>query len=120
MDIQILSQTKNWKKYQKITSDNVEKFSFHDPNLLNDICNNYLESINDKKAVEQAAEWSKHLLLFGASMDKYILTTKLFLKSKDYKQALEFAQKGKDLADSSGFKVDEINPLLAEAKKHNL
>ena len=116
-DIQIASQTKNWKKYQKATSDNVEKFSWNDPFLLYDICNTYLEAINDKEELQQAGEWSKHLLLFGGSMDKYILTTKLFLKSKDYKQALEFAQKGKNLADSSKFKVDEINPLLAEAKK---
>ena len=85
--------------------------------MLYDICNTYLEAINDKEELQQAGEWSKHLLLFGGSMDKYILTTKLFLKSKDYKQALEFAQKGKNLADSSKFKVDEINPLLAEAKK---
>ena len=117
-DIQIVSQTTNWKKYQKITSDNVEKFSWADTVVLYDICNTYLEAINDKKGLLQAAEWSKHLLSLSSSMDRYVLTTKLFVKLKDYKQALEYAQKGKALADSLGLKGDEINTLLAEIQKH--
>lgn len=118
LDIQIVSQTTNWKKYQKITSDNVEKFSWTDTVLLYDICTTYLEAINDKKGLLLAAEWSKHLLSLNESMDRYALTTKLYLKLKDYKQALEFAEKGKALADSLGLKGDEINTLLAEVKKH--
>lgn len=118
LDIQIVSQTTNWKKYQKITSDNLEKYSGNDTVLLYDVCTTYLETINDKKGLLQASEWSKHLLSLGESLDKYALTTKLFLKLKDYKQALEFAQKGKSFADNLGLKGDEINTLLAEIKKH--
>ena len=118
LDIQIVSQTTNWKKYQKITSDNREKYSGNDTVLLYDVCTTYLETINDKKGLLQASEWSKHLLSLGESLDKYALTTKLFLKLKDYKQALEFAQKGKSFADNLGLKGDEINTLLAEIKKH--
>lgn len=119
-DIQILSQTSNLKKYQKITTDNVQKFSWNDPVLLYDICNTYCETINDKKGLLQAAEWSKHLLSLGESLDRYVLTTKLFLKLKDYKQALLFVQKGKTLADSLSLKNEEINTLLAEVKKHKV
>ena len=118
LDIQIVSQTTNWKKYQKIVSDNIEKYSWTDTVLLYDICNTYFESINDKKGLLQAAEWSKHLLSLSESLDKYALTTKLFMKLKDYKQALEYAQKGKNLADSLGLKGEEINTLLAEVQKH--
>lgn len=118
LDIEILSKTSNPKKYQKITSDNVEKFSWKDTVLLYDICDTYLETINDKKGLLQAAEWSKHLLTFGESMDKYVLTTKLFIKLKDYKQALTFAQKGKTLADNLGFKSDDIDKLIEEIKKY--
>ena len=117
-DIQILSQTSNWKKYQKITSDNVEKFSWNDSLLLYDICNTYFETVTDKKGLSQAAEWSKHLLSLGQSTDRYVVTTKLLIKLKDYKQALEFALKGKIWADNLGFKADEINTLLEEIKKH--
>ena len=117
-DIQILSQTSNWKKYQKITSDNVEKFSWNDSLLLYDICNTYFETVTDKKGLSQAAEWSKHLLSLGQSTDRYVVTTKLLIKLKDYKQALEFALKGKIWADNLGFKADEISTLLEEIKKH--
>lgn len=118
LDIQIVSQTTNWKKYQKITSDNVEKFSWNDTVLLYDICNTYFEIVNDKKGLLQATEWSKHLLSLGESNDRYVLTTKLFLKLKDYKQALEFAQKGKSFADNLSLKSDEITALLGEIRKH--
>ena len=117
-DIQILSQTSNWKKYQKITSDNVEKFSWNDSLLLYDICNTYFETVTDKKGLSQATEWSKHLLSLGQSTDRYVVTTKLLIKLKDYKQALEFALKGKIWADNLGFKADEISTLLEEIKKH--
>jgi len=119
-DIQIVSQTTNWKKYQKITSDNVEKFSWNDTVLLYDICNTYYETIKDKKGLLQAVEWSKHLLALGETNDRYVLVTKLLLKLKDYKQASEFAQKGKTFADGLGLKADEIITLLEEIKKHKL
>lgn len=117
-DVQINSQTSNWKKYQKVTSDNVEKFSWKNTVQLYDICTTYLEAITDKKGLLQAIEWSKHLLDLNASNDRYILTAKLLLKAKDYKQAAEFAKKGKAFADGLGLKSDEINALLEQIKKH--
>lgn len=119
-DIQIVSQTNNSKKYQKITSDNVEKFSWNDPVLLYDICNTYFETVNDKKGLTLAVNWSKHLLTLGETIDRYIVTSKLLMKLKDYKQALEFAQKGKTLSDSLGLKNDEIVSVLAAIKNHKL
>ena len=119
-DIQVVSQTNNWKKYQKITSDNVEKFSWNDTVLLYDICTTYLEAINDKKGLLLAVSWSKHLLSLGDSIDRYILTSKLLMKLKDYKQALEFAQKGKTFADNLGLNSAEISSVIADIKKHNL
>lgn len=119
-DIQIVSQTNNWKKYQKITSDNVEKYSWNDTVLLYDICTTYYEMINDRKGILQAVEWSKHLLSLGATMDRYILTSRLLTKAKDYKQALEVAQKGKDFADGMGFNSTEISTLIADIKKRTL
>lgn len=119
-DMQIVSQTTNWKKYQKITSANVEKFSWNDPVLLYDICNTYLETVNDKKGLSEAVNWSKRLLTLGESLDRYVVTSKLLMKLKDYKQALTFAQKGKALTESLGMNPVEINAVLAEIKKHNL
>ncbi|WP_264521262.1 thioredoxin family protein [Flavobacterium sp. N1994] len=117
-DVQILSGTPNWKKYQKVTSENVEKYSWKDPVMLSDICNTYLETVPDKKGLLLAINWGKHLMDFGESMDKYVLMTKLCLKVKDYKQAFDYAQKGKIFADNLNLKSDALDPLLLEVKKH--
>jgi thioredoxin-related protein len=117
-DIQIVSQTTNWRKYQKITSDNVENFSWNDTALLYDICNTYYETVNDKKGLLQAVEWGKHLLSIGETIDRYIVTSKLLLKLKDYKQSLAYAEKGKSFIDNLGLKNNEIDTVLAEIKKH--
>ena len=119
-DLQLVPQTNNWKKYQKITSDNVERFSWNDATVLLDICNTYYQSVNDKKGLSQAFEWSKHLLSLGESIDKYIVASKLLMKMKDYKQAMAYVQKGKAFADGLGFKNQELNILSEEIKKHNL
>jgi len=117
-DLMIVSQTTNWKKYQQITTDNVSKFSLNDPVTLYDICNTYFETVKDKKGLQQAVEWSKLLLSKGENMERYIITSKLLMKLKDYKQALVYAEKGKALADSLGLKNDEMNSVLADLKKH--
>lgn len=120
LDLQIVSQTNNWKKYQRITSDNVERYSWNDTVLLYDICTTYYEMINDRRALLQAAEWSKHLLSLGITMDRYVITSKLLMKAKDYKQALEVAQKGKNYAEAMGFNSTEISAVMADIKKHTL
>ena len=117
-DIQIFSGTSNWKKYKKITSDNVEKFSWNDTVLLYDICNTYLQDINDKKDLLQAINWGKHLLSNGETIDKYVLMSRLFMKVKDYQQAQNFAQKGKTFANDLKLKSDQFDLLLEETKKH--
>lgn len=118
-DLQIIPQTSNWKQYQKTTAENVEKFSWKDPVVLYDICNTYNESVTDKKGLLRAVEWSNHLLAMGESNDRYVITTKLLMKLKEYKKALEFAQKGKNFAESLGLKSEEINKLLIEIKKYS-
>lgn len=118
-DLQILSQTSNWKKYQKVTFDNVEKFSSNDATALFNICDTYLKEIDDKKGLSQAVTWSRHLLTLSESKDKYILATKLLLKLKNYKQAAEMAQKGKSFVENVGFNADELNVLLEQIKKQS-
>lgn len=118
-DLQILSQTSNWKKYQKVTLDNVGKFSWNDTTTLFKICDTYLKEINEKKGLSQAVIWSKHLLSLNESKDKYILATKLLLKLKNYKQAAEMAQKGKSFVENVGFNADELNALLEQIKKQS-
>jgi thioredoxin-related protein len=119
LDIQLAIQTNNWKKYQRITTNNVEKFSWNDPAFLYDVCDTYFHNISDKKGLLLAINWGKHVLDFGESIDKYVLLTNISLKLNDYKMAKDFATKGKAFADVLKLNSDALNPLLEEAKKHN-
>lgn len=115
-DMLITSGTNNWKKYQKTTEDNVEKFALKNSNLLTEICTNYLDNINDKKGLQNAVIWSNKNIENSPSLDKYILTSKLLKKLNELKHAIDTAQKGKAFAQSLGWKTDEIDKLIAELK----
>lgn len=115
-DMLFTSDAKDWKNYQKVTEANVEKFASKNANLLTEICTNYLNYIDDKKGLQNAVNWSYQSLEISPSLDKYILTAKLLKKLKEYKQALETAEKGKALAESYGWKTEEIEKLITEIK----
>lgn len=119
LDMDLAIRTNNWSKYQKITAENVEQFSWNDAALLYDICDTYYNYITDKKGLALAINWGKHVIDFGESVDKYVLLTKLSLKLKEYSLAKDFAQKGKAFANVLQLNSDALNPLLEEAQKHS-
>lgn len=116
-DLYMGEQTKNWKLYQKIAKENILKFAWTDSNLIDEIGANYLEFINDKNGLYDAIAWEQQSLVLGASNDKYVLMTKLLIKAKDYKKALELAQKTKTMALQYNWKTTEIDKLLLEINK---
>lgn len=115
-DLLICENATNWKKYQQTAETSVEKFAWKDSNTLMQISTFYLTFIDDKKALLNAVNWSKQALSLGESLNKYALITKLYIKQKDCKNALEYAQKGKLAATNYGWKSDEIDALLLEIK----
>ena len=115
-DLLICENATNWKKYQQTTETSVEKFAWKDSNTLMQISTFYLTFIDDKKALLNAINWSKQALSLGESLNKYALIAKLYIKQKEYKDALEYAQKGKLAATNYGWKSDEIDALLLEIK----
>ncbi len=116
-DLQLYGTNKNWKLYKSTAKNSVEKFAWKDSNTLVDICSVYLESIKDRTALAEAINWSKQALNLGESLDKYILISKLYLKVNDKKNALEYAQFGKESALKFGWKTNEIDTLLLKIKK---
>lgn len=117
-DLQLSEGLKAWKNYQKAAETNIEKFGWKDTNLINEIASNYLEFINDKKGLLNAVKWCNQSISLSPSLDKYILTSKLLIKAKEYNQASEFLQNSKSIAQNFGWKTDELDKLLSETKKH--
>lgn len=117
-DLTLAEKTKNWKKYTTIANESVEQFGYKDSNLLVEITSNYLAYIEDKKNLKTATSWIKQALQLGESLDKYKLAAQLYLKVNDAKNALELAQKGKNIAVSNGWKTDEMDQLIEQIKKN--
>lgn len=115
-DMGFATYYKNWKKYQKVTEDNVEKFAYKDSNLLNEICTNYLNEINNKTGLQNAVNWSNQSIEISESKDKYIMTTKLLMKMKVFDKALESAAKGKNFVESNGWSTTDFDNLIIEIK----
>jgi thioredoxin-related protein len=118
-DLSLYENNKNWKKYQEITQKSVEVFAYKDSNTLIEIATIYLDYIEDKKGLTNAVNWAKQTLNLGESLNKYLLVSKLFLKQKDTKNALEYANKGKQSASNFGWNTNEIDALILEIKKIN-
>lgn len=116
-DLLLCENNKNWKKYQEITKTSVEKFAWKDANTLVEICAFYLNFIDDKTGLNNAINWTKQSLVLGESMNKYVLISKLYLKLKDFKNALDYAEKGKLTATNFGWKTDEIDSIISQIKK---
>jgi len=117
--VSLYENNKNWKKYQEITQKSVEVFAYKDSNTLIEIATFYLDFIEDKKGLTNAVNWAKQTLNLGESLNKYLLVSKLFLKQKDTKNALEYANKGKQSASNFGWNTNEIDALILEIKKIN-
>lgn len=117
-DLTLAEKTKNWKKYTTIASESVEQFGYKDSNLLVEITTNYVAYIEDKKKLKNATNWIKQALQLGESLDKYKLAAQLYMKVNDAKNALELAQKGKNIAVSNGWKTDEMDQLIEQIKNN--
>ncbi len=117
-DILIAEKTGDWKKYQKTADAGVEKYVWKDSNTLVEIGRNYAFFVDDKKEIQNSISWIKQAITLGETMEKYVLITKLYIKQNDYKNALEYAKKGKDLGVSFNWKTEEMDTLLTEIKKH--
>lgn len=116
-DLILAEHTNNWKKYQGIAENGISKFSSKDSKLLFDVSSNFLNHVEEKKAIQTAIFWMKQNQLIGISIDNYKLLSRLYLKVKDNNNALIEAEKAKNFALSSGWKTDEIDVLLSEIKK---
>lgn len=119
-DLSILEKVKDWKKYKKASESAVEKFGWNDSNVLVEISKDYLTYIDDKKGISNAINWTKQALTLGESLEKYILISKLYLKNNDLKNANDFAEKGKTIAINYGWKTNELDNLILEAKNRKL
>ena len=115
-DLSFYERTFNWKAYHKTLEKNMPSFGLKDAQFINNVCANYFVYITDKKMLTKAVEWQKVALKLSPTLDKYVMICNLLIKTQDYKQALEYANQGKEFGQNLGFNTTEIENILSEIK----
>jgi len=113
-DMQMAERTKNWKKYQAITIESVDKYYSKDLKTLKDVATNYLKNINNTSGLNAAIRWMKQVVATLETYDNQMLLARLYKKNKNTKEALQYATAAKNKNGSMGFNTKDADDLLAE------
>ncbi|MFN3754073.1 thioredoxin family protein [Flavobacterium sp.] len=115
-DLIVYENTENFEAYQKTSQQNANRFAWNDANTLNEISLVFLNNIQDKKAIEEAIEWSERSLKLNETIGKYYLIIKLMLKNKEFDKAMSYATIVKKKVESFQMNTNEIENLIAQIK----
>ena len=115
-DLQILERTKNWNGYQKTAAAGVEKFAWKNAWQLKEITRVYMNHIDDPKALAQAVAWAKRSLELQDGYDTRVIIARLYLKAKDMKNAKQWAENAKAMAESYNFDNQPAVDILNQIK----
>ena len=92
-------------------------FAWNNLTLLNKIAGNFLDNINDPKALSLAEQWAQRSLALDAQYDTYLLCSRLYRKLNNTNEAVRMASKAKDLSARFGWEGKEAEKLLIELSK---
>jgi thioredoxin-related protein len=117
MDCQLYEKVGNWKKYKTITLENTEKWALKNPQLLKRIVGNYAENITDGQALKQAESWAIQLKTAQPNKENYKNLGKIYLKLKQFDQALVTFNEGITTLKDMHFDPSELERLLLEVPR---
>lgn len=115
-DLSFYEKLENWKAYNQTLEKNMTQFGLKDASFINTVSANYFVYVDDKKMLSNAVSWQKQAIKLSPSLDKYVMISNLLLKMKEYKQALEQANQGKQFAESLNFNTSEIDTIILDIK----
>ena len=118
-DLRILESTKNWNAYCKTSMQSTKTFAWNNLTLLNKIAGNFLNNINDPKALSLAEMWAQRSLILNEEYDTYLLCSRLYRKLNNTKEAILMAKKAKYLSAKFGWEGTEAEKLLNELSNIN-
>ncbi len=113
-DLKMAERTLNWGLYKKTTFDGVQKYVWNSDNKLKEIGQVYLKEINDVEALKKAITWVNRALELNNSADGNLLLSRLYLKIKDKKSALKYAQNAKIISAQMGWITKDADDLIKE------
>lgn len=115
-DLQILERTKNWNAYHKTALAGVGKFAWKNAWQLKEIARVYMNNIRDPKALANAVDWGKRSLELQDAYDMRIIIARLYLNAKDLKNAKQWAENAKTMAENLNFDNQPAVEILNQIK----
>lgn len=115
-DVKFWELVKDWKTYDDVLQKNMAQFALNDATFIHNVSANYLANIDDKKMLSNAVSWQKQAIKISPSIDKYVMISNLLLKMNEYKQALEFANQGKQFAEQRAFNATQIDAVIIQIR----
>lgn len=111
-DKQAYEKAKDWSAYQSATLTATREFAWNQYAVLRSTATVYLSHITEQHALAEAVKWSKRSTELQESKEGYLLTARLYEKSRDRKNALEAATSARDFCVRVGFGTKEADDIL--------
>ena len=113
-DLRIWLLTKNWNAYFETCRQSAKTFAWSNPTQLYDIAVTILNNISAPEALLLAEQWAQRSLSIHEDYDTFLLCSRLYKKLNNTKEAINMANKGKELSAKYGWKGIEAENLLKE------
>jgi len=118
-DLRIWSLSKNWNAYFDICQQSIKTFAWKNHTQLYDISENILNNVTDAKALLLAEQWAQRSLSISEEYDTCLLCSRLYKKLNNMKEAINMANRGKELSVKYGWEGTESENLLKELNDLN-
>jgi thiol-disulfide isomerase/thioredoxin len=112
VEMSISKQKQDWKKYTKNASIYITKYNQENASELNFVAWTYFEHIEDRAALLQAKNWSKHSTELESSYVNNDTYASILYKLGEKKEAKAAAEKAIELAKKEGVDYKSTEELL--------
>ena len=111
-DITLYQKSQDWAKYASAVSNYISKCKVENPDELNNYSWAFYENVDDKKMLENAAEWAKKATELRPDWTFYDTHAALLFKLGKKSEAQTMAKKAIEKAKESGADPKETKALL--------
>jgi thioredoxin-related protein len=113
-DLTLYKVNADWNAFQNEAIQSAEKYAWTSYSQLADISEVFLKQITDSAALSQAVKWTKRSLSLYEIYSNCILCSRLYQKINQKPEAIQMAQRAKEIASKDGWDYPEAEKLLKE------
>lgn len=113
-DIQLYENLKDWPKYNAVAKKMLSKMLWDDAAKINDIVKNYVRHISSTSDLKLASGWMNRSLELNNNYEANFIQSKLYLKLKNFPEAIKYARVAKKYVVEMKIDTKEIDKLYTQ------